>query len=303
MIKVKVSIVGFGNIGRALAHLLINAADVDYDINIMDPSVEIEGSFIDLGHASALLPKRPLVLNDALHFNQSEFIFHCAGVGVPMGASRLDIAVQNIELTKEIFGNFKSEVDTKIIVISNPVDVISYFTYLSAGLPPEKVVGTGTLLDSIRMDYYVSQVLEKNVDVNSILLGEHGQSIAFVNSLSSINGDIFTNKLKQDEIEWCLSSVKTAAHKIKMTQGSSIYGAVDCAYFIMKSIIADSQVIKPLSTLLTSDMCLEFDTAPLYMSVLSRITKDGVFPLENISYHSSELENLKSCAKVIGQFL
>ncbi len=301
--KIKVSIVGFGNIGRALTHLLLNNVDYHFDINVMDPSEEIEGSLIDLGHAVFLQNKCTLVLNDVEHFNHSEFIFHCAGVGVPMGASRLEIADQNISLTKNIFSNFESKVDTKIIVISNPVDVISYYTYLSSGLSAEKVIGTGTLLDSVRMNYYVSQMLKRPMNIDAVLLGEHGQSIALVDSLSSIDGHPFETFLTKEEIGRCLSNVKTAAHKIKMTQGSSIYGAVDCAFFIMNSILSDAQIVKPLSVLLPAEICELFNTKPIYMSVLSRITKEGAFPLNGMTYLPEELEDITNSAKVIGKFL
>ncbi len=303
MKNLKVSIVGFGNIGRALAHLLINSDKYCFEINVIDPSSSIEGSILDIGHAAMLKGSAEIILNDWSFLNESEFIFHCVGVGVPMGASRLDIAGQNIKLTIAIFKDFKPKVDSKIIVISNPDDVISHFNYLSTGLSPEKVIGTGTLLDSARMNYYISKVIKHKKDFKAILLGEHGQSIAMINSISKIDGEPIDMVLSQDDIGRCLSNVKTAAHKIKMTQGSSIYGAVDCAVFIMESILEDSQDVLPLSNLLTQNLSELFKTKPLYMSVMSRITKEGCFPIENVKYYPQEIEAMQNCAKVIGQFL
>jgi len=121
--------------------------------------------------------------------------------------------------------------------------------------------------------------------------------------MSKIEREIIDNISRQSDIERCLTSVKTAAHKIKMTQGSSIYGAVDCAYFIMESMLKDSKVIKPLSVLLPNKLCIEYDTKPLFISVLAKITKEGVFPFDNFRLSSDEYLAFKSSISVISKYL
>ncbi len=294
-----VTIIGFGNVGRAIAHLLINMDDAEFIINVIDPSPAIHGSLLDLGHASFLTNKHRFVENSSELLNSSEFIFHSAGKGVPPGSSRLDLADQNCALTYTIFKDYTPTVDAKIIVITNPVDNVTYHTYKATGLNTSKVIGTGTLLDSLRMNYYLSNLKPAVNSLNTILIGEHGASIVIADSLSNANGQSLLTHFSKEEIQSCLQRTIMSASEIKKTQGASIYGAADCAVYIMRQILNDTGVIHPVSVLLPDYLSEIMGCGELYMSVPSKIDANGAEAVNALVLDDSEWQLLIDSAKVI----
>jgi len=297
-----VTIFGFGNVGRSIAHLLINMSDCRFTINVMDPSPKVRGSLLDLGHASFLSRNHFLVENSIELLNTSEFIFHSAGFGVPPGDSRLDLAEQNCALTYEMFKDYQSTVDAKVIVITNPVDNVAFHTYKATGLDASKVIGTGTLLDSLRMNYYLHQLKPKLTDINAVLIGEHGASIVVAHSLSNVNGLRLKDWFTDDEIQFALEQTITAASVIKETQGASIYGVADCAVYIMRQIMLDTGTVQSLGVLLPNILADKLNCKELYLSIPARLTKSGIHPLEDLILDKDEWHKLALSAKVIGEY-
>ena len=154
---INITIVGFGNIGRCILQQLLYEREHIFNINIIDPGPSLSGSFLDLSHSNALINRHQLSWNSRSYFEISDIIFHCAGPAVPKNSTRLSITKESKEITTSIFKNFRSKVNPFIIVISNPVDVISHLTFQLTGLDPQKIIGTGTLLDTIRMKYNLRQ--------------------------------------------------------------------------------------------------------------------------------------------------
>ncbi len=268
----------------------------------MDPSPNIEGSLLDLGHASFLTGNHTFVENSQELLNASEYIFHSAGIGVPPGGSRLDLAEKNCNLSYTIFKDYKPTVDAKIIVITNPVDNVTFHTYKATGLNASKVIGTGSLLDSLRMNYYLQKLKPSVMDINSILIGEHGASIVVAHSLSSVNDKPLHDFFSDEEIQMCLKQTITAASEIKKTQGASIYGAADCAAYIMRQIMFDTGAIHPLGVLVPRDIVNKLSCDELYMSIPARLTKNGVHPIEKLDLEEEEWRDLASSAKVINAY-
>ncbi len=297
-----VTIFGFGNVGRSIAHLLINMSDCTFTINVMDPSPNVKGSFLDLGHAARLTTRHKLVMNSEELLNISEYIFHSAGAGVPPGGSRLDLSEINCTLSYSMFKNYQPKVDAKVIVITNPVDNVAYHTHKATGLSASKVIGTGTLLDSLRMNYYLQQLKPSQQDINAILIGEHGASIVVAHSLSYVSGQRLLDYFTYEEIQICLQQTITAASEIKKTQGASIYGAADCAAYIMRQIMFDTGVVKPLGVLLPDEYIQKLDCSDMFMSLPARLTKNGVELGEVIELDENEWHQLSTSANVISTY-
>ena len=295
-----VTIIGFGNIGRSIAHLLIHSTHENYTINVLDPSETVQGSILDLSHSTYLENRHRIVYNSVELFNQSDFVFHSAGLGVLPGGTRLDLAAKNVELTYEIFKAFNSTVDTKIIVITNPVDVITYHTLKASGLQSSKVVGTGALVDSIRMNYYLSLLKPDVTHVDAILLGEHGTSIVLAESLSNAGGKSLKSNFGQQEIAECLERTIVTAATIKRTQGASIYGAADSAVYVMRQMEMNSESVKPLTVLVPSSIRERLGSEEeFYMSIPAKIDAAGVHPIEDLVLGDDEWNRLIHSAKAI----
>lgn len=294
-----VTIIGFGNVGRNIAHILINTSDCRFTLNIMDPSPNVRGSILDLGQATFLPQKHSIIANSRELFNASDFIFYSAGFGVPPGGSRSDLSQRNCYLVDEIFKDYKPTVDAKIIAITNPVDNVAHRIYQATGLEASKVIGTGTLLDSIRMNYFLSQIKPELSNFHSVLLGEHGPSIVVANSLSKVDGLNLDDCFTKSEIESALQQTITAASVIKETQGASIYAIADCSVYIMRQIIFDKNAIIPLGGLIPEFLHEKLDCKDIYLSLPSVLNKEGMKIIEDFELNDEEWNKLKHSANEI----
>jgi L-lactate dehydrogenase len=297
-----ITILGLGAVGRTIVNLLIQRTDYRYRINVMDIDDDTYGAYLDLVHAAQLFERHEIVMNDRTLFECSEFIFHCAGVGVSIGKSRLSAAKENIEITKTIFSNFKSSVDTKIIVISNPVDILTHYTLLFSKLESSKVIGVGTLLDSTRMDYYVREHFQDK-QVNILLLGEHGDSMVPIYSHSTVDGQPIKDCLTTILIDECFHQTKNAAQTIKKSQSATIFGVANCALFIMKNLNEVNDSIAPVSIQLPPLLRDKFNCKKLAMSVPCNLGENGAKPILDFEYSPNELELMVQSAHVLASNL
>ncbi len=288
------SIVGFGNIGKAVCAQLLSRNEA-FVINIMDPNPNVAGAVLDFQHGAQLYPQHQLRLNDFEEFNQSHFIFHCAGAAVPKGKSRLDTCQESIYMTEAIFKDYQPKVEPYIIVVSNPVDIIAYITLKITGLPAKNIVGTGTFLDAIRMNYSIKKRLGSNNLVDAILLGEHGNSVFVSELLSKINGEPLHSKFNATEIESILYEVKQAAGEIKNTQAATIYGVTYCAMRLFEALASEQEHFYPVSTQVPAELLERLQSKDIYLSFYSRICRKGVFPVES-ELTNKEIEGFQKAA-------
>ena len=288
------SIVGFGNIGKAVCAQLLSRNEA-FVINIMDPNPNVAGAVLDFQHGVQLYPQHTISFNDHEQFNQSEFIFHCAGAPVPKGKSRLDTCQESIHMTEAIFKDYQPEIEPYIIVVSNPVDIIAYITLKITGLPAKNIVGTGTFLDTIRMNYNMRKRLNSSSSVDAILLGEHGNSVFVSESLSKINGESLLTKFNATEIDEILEEVKQAAAEIKTTQAATIYGVTYCAMRLFEALTSEQDLFFPVSAQVPGDLREKIASKDIYLSFYSCVNRNGVFPVE-LKMTETEIEGFRKAA-------
>ncbi|GEM_PF-4649461 len=283
-----ISVVGFGNVGRSLVHELLNEQE-DTLINIVDPGDDIEGSVLDLGHGAMLSPHIRFELNNFSTLPKSDYIFVCAGACLPPGESR-DYGMEvNEEIMREVFHNFPSHSSkARVIVLSNPVDTMSLCVWKASGLPAENVVGVGTMLDSLRLEYNIKAVLgDKAHDIRAMVIGEHGDNMLPVLSHTFVNQRPITEILPPEVIGDCIFECRQAAEKIKRTQGASYYGAARCAIEIMNQWREPEDVCYPISVLHTLP-----DGTHLYYSTPVKFTSRGLFNVKDFHLTPEEKQAL-----------
>ncbi len=296
--QITITVIGFGNVGRAVVHHLIQHPN-PYIINIMDPSEHTEGSWLDLNHAAMLQPQHELKRNCADTFNASDFVFHCAGKGVAPGASRLSIVMENKELTQQIFENFKPTKDPKIIVVTNPVDIISYYTWKYSGVASYKVIGTGSWLDTERMNFYIKEHTNTQKPIRTMLIGEHGQSVVWMKSHSYIGAIPITEGLTISEQDLLFQKTLDAAKTIKATQTATIYGVADVAVSVMRELITPQNLIVPVSTLISPEYKQLLNCGDIFISIPVLLDHEGAHPIPMIKMTAEELTQLQNSAQVI----
>lgn len=301
--KTNISIIGPGKIGRTLLLSLINQNKRSYCINVISRQQTLSGFLLDLVQGLQLKDQHEITLNSESNFNKSEFIFHCAGVSVKQGASRLTTSKDNVSITREIFNRYQPNPSAKIIVITNPVDIISYYTWKFTKLPPQQVIGTGTLLDTIRLHYYIEELVGKEKDIETLMLGEHGESIVWAKSHSKVDGraieDYFTQE-QQAKLE--LDVIHTAA-RIKQNQGASTYAISMCALQIMEAMINPDDKIYTISCLLDGYYKDLLRSPSIYMALPVRLDRNGRKEIVPLKFTNDELGQLQQSAALIESHL
>ena len=302
---IDLTIIGFGHVGSTLTYHLMNAPG-KMRINVMEPDVQKEGAFLDLLHAQSLYPEKELRVNDSDLFSAADFIFHTAGHPNTHGQSRLDKAQENSRLTETIFGGRSWQKDPFVIVITNPVDVITYATLQSTGLHANKVVGTGTFLDSVRLSYYLSTLSGVSVeDIDAYVLGEHGDSQCAIYSMATVSGKpilqhaAFSNRVLAQAMEL----TRNAAFQIRETQEATIYGVVKCAVELFERLQSRKETRMPLSVLSTQyyTELLGLNT-PICLG-LPTVVSNREIRVSNVEFENEELTALKQSAVLLSEIV
>ncbi|MEQ8624350.1 MAG: hypothetical protein RJQ00_05830 [Vicingaceae bacterium] len=301
---ISITVVGFGNVGALLsAHLLENTLPIQ--LNIMEPSEDKEGALVDLAHTLAFIPNKTLHHNDEKLFLTADFIFYTAGIANQHGASRLSTAKENMALCKEIFGAKIFKKSSTIIVISNPVDLISRTVYHYSRLPANQVIGTGTLLDSIRLSYYLSSISNSPVDgFESWVLGEHGASQVPIYSACKFQEEpLLANSFyTSDKLDHAAKQTKNAAYHIRQTQVGTKYGVVKCAATIFEYIYNGKENLLPLSVL-TTDYYRELLQLEqnIYISLPVKLKNGKTEVIDAFKMSEKELHALRRSAKILSE--
>lgn len=288
-----ISIVGFGNVGRCIVNSLLQDHHRKYRINIIDPSHEVVGSLRDLGHTSMLTKRHQILVNDKIAFNNAHFIFFCAGESIPIGKSRDYGLIKNREIVSQVFSGFEPHNNPTIFTLSNPVDVLALEIMKASGIPPENIIGIGTIVETLRLTHQLSVVSGIDPEeIETIVVGEHGETCVPLISNTFIR-DIPVKRLLSDElIADCIYEMRRAAHRIKETQGAAYYAAANAAVFVFHMYLESTNVVLPLSVYHPTDGV--FYSSPV------EVGRDTIQPVvmhtDSLELHAleSSIEKIKS---------
>ncbi|MEQ9070174.1 MAG: lactate dehydrogenase, partial [Gimesia chilikensis] len=188
-----VSIIGGGGLVGSCAAFALQAGGIVREIALVDVNQElVEGQALDLLHGSSLTADQKIYAGGTELVKDSDVIVITAGLRRKPDESRLDLINRNVELFKNILADVK-RVGTKpgaiVFVVSNPVDVLTYLAMKELGLPPQQVIGLGTVLDTTRLRSMLAARLDvPPTQVSTLILGEHGDSMVPVWSAAQVGG-------------------------------------------------------------------------------------------------------------------
>lgn len=245
---IQITIIGFGNVGRQILAQLLEEQFRPYNINIVDPNPEIKGSIYDLLPAGNLRKIHRIYLNHETHFNDADFIFYAAGSKIQKGENKTAILQRNVEDVQRYFENYSPYKIPLIIVISRPVEVLCQAIKSISNLPWASIVGLGTLVDSLRLEYFIAQKLRKAQHVvKAWVLGEHGENLVPAFSHTLVDNQPAATFLTEAELKECVQETKDAINQIEETQGESYYTAAQAAVFLMHAYSSLVQEVLPLA--------------------------------------------------------
>lgn len=294
----KIVIVGCGNVGMSYAYSLVNqTCNVD-ELILIDKNIEkAEGEAMDLNHS---VPYSPNTINirrgDYKDCFDADIVVLSAGANQEVGETRLDLINKNNVIFKNIVSSvMESGFNGIFLVATNPLDAMSYITYKYSGISPNKVIGTGTSLDTARLRYILSKKLNISPkNVHAYVMGEHGDSEFIAWSTALIGTINISDKLtieEKKEIEVC---VRDSAYDIIKKKGNTSYGIGTCLLRITNAILNDENAIITVSA---------YDEEGLYISIPCVINRSGISKKLDINLTSEEEKLLDNSKKVIKEVI
>ncbi len=289
----KVVVVGCGNVGMAYINNLVNTKGLINELVLIDTNREkILGEAMDLSHAAAVINSNiKIKAGTYADCFTADIVVICAGKNQDKGETRLDLVRNNNEIIKSIVKDvMQSGFNGVFLVATNPVDVMSYAVQKYSGLPSGKIIGTGTLLDTERLKYLLSQKIHINTEnIHAYVLGEHGDSSFAVWSKSTIGMVPILDTVSKDDLDAIEYEVKHLAYKIIDYKKETSYGVANCLLKITKAILNDESIVLNVSSPVDG----------IYIGLPSVINKDGNIGTMKISLSEDEMEKFEHSKSVI----
>ncbi|KAL2199475.1 lactate dehydrogenase [Corynascus similis CBS 632.67] len=253
--SIKIAIVGAGSVGVTTAYaLLLDGLAADIVLIDIDKNRAL-GEVMDLSHAAHFAQARVRV-GDYEDCAGAAAVVITAGVNQKPGQTRLDLVKTNYGLFQDVVPRIAQHApDTILVVATNPVDVLTHAAYHISGFPLERVIGSGTAMDTTRFRHELGKHFGVNPrNVHAIIVGEHGDSQLPVWSLATISGMRLQDYCKAANIEYdesaleaCAKRTKEAAYEIIQRKGKTNYGVASVLVSILQPIVTNSDAIMTVS--------------------------------------------------------
>jgi len=301
----KIVVVGAGHVGESVAFSLM-LKEVASELVMIDVDAErAEGSVFDMEDATAFYSETTVRTGSYQECENADIIIVTAGIARKPGQTRLDLAKTNASIVRSITTNIMEYAKNPIIlVVSNPVDVMTAVIQEASKLPVGRVIGTGTMLDTARLRRLISEECEVAVtDVNAYVLGEHGDTQVAVWSRATIGGEnlkgYFECINKDLDFEELAKTAKTSGATIIKKKGATFLGIAMCAARICEIIMRNEHAILPVAHVLDASYG-EWQGAAI--SLPSVIGKDGIVRTINIKLSEEEKKAMDHSAKTLKAF-
>ena len=299
----KVVLVGAGFVGMSMAYSILNQGGVDELVLIDVVKDKAIGEEMDLSHCLPYAPQKMVIkAGDYSECKDASIVVITAGLSQKPGQSRLELAVANAKIVKEITENVKaSGFEGIYIVASNPVDLMTYVVAQVSGAPKSKVFGSGTVLDTARLRYLIADYLGiSSKNVHAYILGEHGDSSlvpwehCYVGCKKMI--DIMKdNNHPMDDLKKIHDGVWKAAYEIIEKKKATYYGIGMALTRLVKAVLNDENSILTISSYLDH----EYGQNGIYIGVPAIINKDGVKELLELKLNKEDQDKFNHSCEIM----
>ena len=263
---------------------------------------------MDLSHGAAFVKPVDIKAGEYSDTKDSDIVIITAGVSQKPGETRLDLISRNLEIFKGIVPKVvKFSPNSILLVVSNPVDILAYITYKLSGFPKERVIGSGTVLDTSRLRYLLGEHFGIDIrNIHTYIMGEHGDSEIAAWSLTSIAGmnvneycSTICKNCKGDLKFEIHEAVRTAAYEVINRKGTTNFAIALAIRRIVDAILRDEHSILTVSTLLQG----EFGIESIYMGIPCIVGLSGVKRILEVPLSEEELDALRESAKTLKESL
>ncbi|TVR73350.1 MAG: malate dehydrogenase [Marinilabiliales bacterium] len=297
----KITVIGAGNVGATCANVIAHKALANQIVLVDVKPGFAEGKALDMWQTAPvnIFDTRIIgVTNDYLATKGSEIIIITSGVPRKPGMSRDDLIATNAKIVKEVTEKaIRYSPDAVIIVVSNPLDVMTYAAYLAANKHHSKVFGMAGILDAARYKSFVAEILDTSPrDVQALLLGGHGDTMVPLPRYTSVSGIPISQLLNEDEIDRIVEKTRQGGGDLVKLIGTSAWYAPGAAVALMvEAIVHDQHRIFSICAYLNG----EYGFRDIYLGVPVKLGRKGVEEVIEIELDKNEKKLLNDSANAV----
>lgn len=300
----KVAVVGCGFVGSTIAYSIMQSGLFAEMVLIDIDQNRAEGEALDIAHGLPFAKPMKLYAGSYDDIKDAAIVIVTAGANQKPGETRLDLAKKNANIFKSIIPQISSRnKDCILLIVSNPVDILTQVALKLSGFDEGRVIGSGTVLDSARLKYLLGEHLQVDSrSVHAFIIGEHGDSEIAAWSSANVSGielddfcEMRGHYRHEESMIRIAEQVKNSAYEIIEKKKATYYGIGMAATRICEAIIRDEKSILPVSSMIHNNYGI--DGACLSLPAI--VGKNGVETIVPISLDNNELEALQKSAETL----
>jgi len=299
-VATKVSIIGAGNVGASLAQRLAEKGYADVALlDIVDGLPQ--GKALDILESAPIIGFNSSIIgtNNYQDTANSDVVIITSGIGRKPGMTRDELLKTNAEIVSEVTGNVtRYSPNCIIVIVTNPVDVMTYLALKVSGFAPNRVIGLSGVLDSARLSSFIAAELKVSAtEVSSFVLGEHGQNMVIIPRLATVKGAPITELLPQETINRFVErTVKGGAEIVSLLKtGSAFYAPSAAAAHMVEVIVLDKKEVMPCAAYLQG----EYGIKDIVIGVPVKLGKKGIEEIIEFELTDGEKAALKNSAEAV----
>ncbi|RJP80742.1 MAG: malate dehydrogenase [Candidatus Zixiibacteriota bacterium] len=297
----KISVIGAGNVGATCAHILASKGFAQ-EVVLVDILEGIpQGKGLDMWEAAPVAGSDTFVSgsNDYAPTAGSDIVVITAGLARKPGMTREDLLAKNTEIVKDVTSNVaKHSPNSILIIISNPLDTMTYVAYKVSGFPHQRVMGMAGILDTARYRSFIAMELKMSVeDISAVVLGGHGDTMVPFPRLTTVGGVPLTDLLPKERIDAIVERTRKGGIEIVnfLKTGSAYYAPAAAAAQMCESIALNKRRVLPCACWLTG----EYGLRDLFMGVPAVLGTKGVEKVLEINFSPEEKEAFMKSSEAI----
>jgi malate dehydrogenase len=297
----KITVIGAGNVGATVANVVAHK-DLAKEVVLVDIKKGVaEGKALDIWQSASILGFNTRVIgvtDDYVRTKGSDVVVITSGLPRKPGMSRDDLIKTNANIVREVTEKaVKYSPDAIIIIVSNPLDVMTYAAYQASNKPSQKVFGMAGILDTARYRAFIAEALDVSPKgVHALLLGGHGDTMVPLPKHTSVSGIPLVELLGKDQINKIVERTKKGGGELVSLMGTSAWYAPGAAAAQMvEAIIRDQKRVFPCCALLNG----EYGLKDVYLGVPVILGKNGIERVIEMDLDKEETENLNVSAEAV----
>ena len=304
----KLAVIGCGFVGSASAFALMQSGLFSEMVLIDANRARAEGEALDISHGLPFAKPMKIYAGDYPDLADASLIVVTAGAGQKPGETRLDLVKKNVSIFRSIIPSITQyNKEAILLIVANPVDILTYAAAKLSGFPENRVFGTGTVLDTARLKYLLGEHLQVDSRaVHAFILGEHGDSEIVAWSSANVSGLPLHNFCEMRgyfdhdaAMETLAAGVKNSAYEIIDKKGATYYGIAMSVRRVCEAIVRDEKSILPVSSVQHGSYGIQ-DVA---LSLPAVVGKDGVETIVPIALSEEEIAALRASAQTLKDVL